>query len=337
LSTTARHRGIRASRVAPMLVATLSAFASASAHAQAAAALHEIFLTFDQVSQQLTIAVGNALGTHEIETVVNVLYSALALGLFVWRFAGFALRGFNVLDLMTLTLTLFFVYILLTSYKEIIPPIFEAGAYVANLLGNGISGITGSTSMAESIFQMITQVDFSPSCSDLECLGSQILSIPASILAYVLIIVLGIIATLVELWTSWGFEIAYAVGWLTVPCLLLERLSFLFDGWLKFFFGMIVYVVVAKVNLALVLLGLEIMFGVAEGTGQVAPVHVSVGGFFDVVGMVVFMVVGIASLYSTGRFASSIVNSAGGGGIGEIVQKAASTAATIAGAAVAVL
>jgi hypothetical protein len=224
-----------------------------------------------------------------------------------------------------------------TGYKAIFPPIFEAGRYVADLLGNGISGRDGSVTLAESIFRMITQVDFSPSCGGLECLGSQLLSIPAAILAYALVIVLGIIATLVELWTLWGFEIAYAVGWLTVPFMMFERLSFLFDGWLKFFFGMIVYVVVAKINLALVLLGLEILFGVAHGTTDIPAVHVSVGGFFDVVGMVVFLIVGIASLYSTGRFASAIVNSAGGGGVGEVVQKAASTAATIAGAAVAVL
>ena len=32
------------------------------------------------------------------------------------------------------------------------------------------------------------------------------------------------------------------------------------------FFGMLMYVIVAKVNLALVLLGLEVMFGIAHGT-----------------------------------------------------------------------
>ncbi|CAN7510554.1 type IV secretion system protein [Rhizobacter sp. LjRoot28] len=300
-------------------------------------ALHEIFLAFERVSDQITTAVGNALGTAQVELVVNVLFSGLALGLFVWRFAGFALRGFDMMELLTLMMTIFFVYVLLTSYKAIFPPMFEGGRYVAEVLGTGISGRDGSVSMAEAIFTMAIQGDFNAGCDNLGCLGREFLSIPATLAAYVVVIILGIIATLVELWTLWGFQIAFAIGWVTIPFLLFERLSFLFDGWLKFFFGIIVYVIVAKVNLALVLLGLEIMFGVAHGSTTVPEVSVTVNGFFDLMGMFVFMIVGIATLYSTGKFASAIVNSAAGGGVGEVVQKAAQAAATVAGAAVAAL
>lgn len=299
-------------------------------------ALHEIFLAFERVSDQITAAVGNALGTAQVELVVNVLFSGLALGLFVWRFAGFALRGFDMMELLTLMMTIFFVYVLLTSYKAIFPPMFEGGRYVAEVLGTGISGRDGSVSMAEAIFTMAIQGDFTAGCDDLGCLGREFLSIPATIAAYIIVIILGIIATLVELWTLWGFQIAFAIGWVTIPFLLFERLSFLFDGWLKFFFGIIVYVIVAKVNLALVLLGLEIMFNVPAGSA-VPEVKVTVDGFFDLIGMFVFMVVGIATLYSTGKFASAIVNSAAGGGVGEVVQKAAQATATVAGAAVAAL
>ncbi|MGE5865888.1 MAG: type IV secretion system protein [Rhizobacter sp.] len=299
-------------------------------------ALHEIFLAFERVSDQITAAVGNALGTAQVELVVNVLFSGLALGLFVWRFAGFALRGFDMMELLTLMMTIFFVYVLLTSYKAIFPPMFEGGRYVAEVLGTGISGRDGSVSMAEAIFTMAIQGDFTAGCDDLGCLGREFLSIPATIAAYIIVIILGIIATLVELWTLWGFQIAFAIGWVTIPFLLFERLSFLFDGWLKFFFGIIVYVIVAKVNLALVLLGLEIMFNVPAGSA-VPEVKVTVDGFFDLIGMFVFMLVGIATLYSTGKFASAIVNSAAGGGVGEVVQKAAQATATVAGAAVAAL
>jgi hypothetical protein len=302
------------------------------AHAASLPALHEVFVVFDQITQQVTDTIGNALGTHEIETVVNVLFTALALGLFVWKFAGYALRGFDMLDLMSLMMTLFFVYLLLSLYKAVFPPIFGAGRYVSQVLGGGISGRPPTENLAEAIFGMVVQVDFHAECELFDCLGSGILSWIAALFAYVIVIFLGIIATLVELWTMWGFQIAFAVGWITVPFLLFERLSFLFDGWLKFFFGMLMYVIVAKVNLALVLLGLEVMFGIAHGTGlppaQTVPVQ---NGFFDIVGMLVFLFVGIATLYSTGKFASAIVANAAGGGVGEVVQRVAAAAAATAG------
>ena len=306
--------------------------------AQAASlpALHQVFTVFEQMTQKITTAVGHALGTPEISTVVNVLFTALALGLFVWRFAGYALRGFDMQDLMSLMLTIFFVYLILASYGLVFPAIFGAGRHVSNLLGAGISGRDPSVSLAETIFGMVVQVDFKADCQLFDCMGSGIMSWIAALFAYVVVILLGIMATLVELWTLWGFQIAFAVGWLTVPFLMFERLSFLFDGWLKFFFGMLIYVIVAKVNLALVLLGLEVMFGIAHGSGLPSTQTLNVRGFFDIVGMMVFLFVGIASLWSSGKFASAFVQNAAGGGVGEAVQKVAQTTARAAGTVAAI-
>lgn len=292
--------------------------------------LHEIFQSFEQMSQQMTTAVGNALGTKQIETVVNVLFTSLALGMFVWKFAGYALRGFDMLDLLTTMLMIAFVHFLITGYKTIFPPIFDAGRYVADILGNGLAGVKGG-SMAEAIFQTLLRLDIHPDCDGWDCVGKNILALPATVTAYLMAVVLGIIATLVELWTLWGFQIAFAVGWVTVPFLLFERLSFLFDGWLKFFFGMIIYVIVAKVNLAIVMLGLQVMMNAAGDGALVLPVI----GFFNLIGMFVFVTVSICTLFCTGKFASAIVNNAAGGGVGDAVQKIASTAVSVARIAIA--
>jgi type IV secretory pathway TrbL component len=230
-----------------------------------------------------------------------------------------------MLDLLTLMLTIAFVHFLLSGYRLVFPPIFDAGRHVADVLGNGIGGVDG-TSMAEAIFRALLRLDLNPACDSWDCIGKDIMTLPATVFAYVMAVVLGIIATLVELWTLWGFQIAFAVGWVTVPFLLFERLSFLFDGWLKFFFGMIIYVLVAKVNLALVLIGLKVMLNLA-GEGAFP---VSVTGFFNLVGMFVFVAVSICTLFCTGKFASAIVNNAAGGGVGDAVKKIASTAATVA-------
>ena len=281
---------------------------AAPAHAADVPVLTEIFKDFQSITDQVTDHINTALGLPSIGQIVHVLFSALALGLFVWRFAGFALRGFDLLDILELMLTIFFVYILLRSYREIFPAIFGAGRHVADLIASALIGVDSKKSLAESIFGLLFNFSFEPSCSGTDCVGSGILSIVAAIVTYVAIIVLGIIAALVELWTVWGFQIAFAVGWVTIPLLLYERLAFVFDGWLKFFFGMLIFTLVAKVNLALVLLGLQMVSG---NNGQK---KIQVDGFFDVLGILVFVVVGIYTLFCTERFASTIVSSAGAGG-----------------------
>ena len=311
-------------------VGLLAWTAPAGAASNAGAAVHEVFLTFERITQQIGDAVSTALGTDQVSLVVNVLFAAISLGLFVWRFAGFALRGFDMLGLMTLMMTIFFVYLLLTGYQAIFPPIIEASRFVSDTIANAITGREAGMTLAESIFRMLLTIHLEVDCgaSMLNSFGAGLLGIPAVIFGYVMLVALGVTATLVELWSLWGFQIAVALGWVTIPFLMVERLSFLFDGWLKFFFGMAVYVIVAKINLALVLLGLQLMFGLAPGVdGRPIPVD----SFFDLMGLAAFTVVGIATLYSTGRFAAAIVQGAGGGGIGEMVQKTAQRAAQAVG------
>lgn len=289
--------------------------------------LDQVFGSFKSISDKMTANVDTALVSPKVEQIVNVLFTAMALSLFVWKFAGFALRGFSLLEIIELTLTIFFVYILITGYREIFPAIFSGGLKIADTIGNDLYSGDPSMTMAESIFGLLYTMKFHMNCSGLDCIGTQILAVIATFVVQVMVIILGLVATLVQLWVQWGFEIAYAVGWVMIPFMLYERLAFLFDGWLKFFIGMIVYAIVAETNLGLTLLGIQMLLGGADGTSQAAPATVEVSGFFDVIGLLVFLVVGILMLMRTAAIAANIVSSAGGGGVGDIVRKAASGAA----------
>jgi hypothetical protein len=262
--------------------------------------------------------------------VANVLFTTLALSFFIWKFVGFAFRGFDVMDILEVMLTIGFVFTLQSSYQIIFPAIFSAGRFIGDAIGSGILAAPPGGSLAEAMMGMFARANFEPQCGNpLQCLAEGLPTLIAALLATVAVILLGAVAVLVELWTIWGFAIAYAIGWVTIPFLMYERLSFLFEGWLKFFFGVTVYAIVAKANLALVFLGIELVLGLTPGVNGAAP-HTTVTGLFDVLGLLVFVAVGIFSLTATGSFASSIVMGAGGGGVGGMVQSAARAGANAA-------
>ena len=85
--------------------------------------LHDIFVTLREANDAMTAHVSTALTSAGIGMVVHVLFASLSLFLFVWKFIGFALRGFDLVDLLELMLTKGFVYQLLTGYRGLMPAI----------------------------------------------------------------------------------------------------------------------------------------------------------------------------------------------------------------------
>jgi TrbL/VirB6 plasmid conjugal transfer protein len=299
----------------------LLAFAALPAHAASAPAQYPLDQAFDALDKfrvAMDAQVAKALTTDAVKNVANTLFVALATSYFIWTFAGFALRGFDMLALLETMMTILFVLLLMTSYSTIVTTIFGGGRSIATLLGTSIIGAAADTSLSQAILENFSRMSFEPMCDGglLGCLGSGILAMVATVLGWVLLILLGVLAVLIDLWVTWSFEIAFAVGWVTIPFMLYERLGFLFDGWLKFFMGTIVYALVANANIALVYLSIQMMLGSGPVKGGEVPATIQVSGIFDVMGLLVMVAVGIYSLLSTGSFASAIVGGAAGGGGG---------------------
>lgn len=279
--------------------------------------LHDIFVSLRKVSDTMNASIGTALGTAQISRIINVLFASLATLLFVWKFSGFALRGFDLMEILELMFTIFYVYLFLTAYRTLIPGIAEAGRFIGDALAGTIGGATGKATLAESIFSMLLQLTLRPNCEGLlGCAnGAGLLAIGTAMLGFVAIITLGIIATIVETWMQWCFMVAYAFGWFTIPFLLFRQLSFLFDGWLKFFMGVIMFDLVAKITLAIVLLCFKVIQEAAPGsTGATIDVHRP----FDLIALFLFIVVGAVILTATGRFATALT--AGVSGVTGVMQ-----------------
>jgi hypothetical protein len=278
--------------------------------------LHDIFVSLRTAGDQMTTHVANALVTPQIKLVMNTLFMSLAVLLFVWKFAGFALRGFDLVDALELSFSVFFVYIMLSSYTTLVQAIATAGSAIGDALGGAISGADDNQTLAESIFSLLLQLTLLPKCGGLlDCIKWGWLSIQTVMVADIAILLLGVVATVVEVWMHWSVQIAYGVGWVTIPLLLVRSLSFLFDGWLKFFLAAIFYDIIAKVTLAMVLLSFRVLTNRAPGAnGATIEVH----GPMDIVPLFLFIFVGVILLTATGKLANAVV--AGTSGVGGVLQ-----------------
>jgi len=124
-----------------------------------------------------------------------------------------------------------------------------------------------------------------------------------------------LLAVLTVTWAIWGYSLAKMIGWMFIPMLMFQRLEWLFSGWLRLFFGFLLYNVIARVNLVLVALILKNLLGATSiSPTQDMPFQMAMTSIYDVAGVLVFLVVAVLALISTGKFASTIAGSGGGGG-----------------------
>ena len=146
-------------------------------------------------------------------------------------------------------------------------------------------------------------------------------------------LLLSVFAYVSVIWGFWGFTLAKLVGLIFIPTLLYERLSWLFDGWLRFFIGFLVYYIIARLNVVLVACSIALYFGIGIPFTATpgAPIELPfMASIFDALGVFVYMFVGLLSLFSTGKFAATIVSGAAGGGMGQAAQGAAQAVAKLA-------
>jgi len=132
------------------------------------------------------------------------------------------------------------------------------------------------------------------------------------------------------IWGFWGFTLAKLIGLTFFPTLLTQRFNWLFDGWLRFYAGFLMYYIIARLNVVLVAISLAVYFNVQLTPNPGPPVELPMmSSLFDAIGIFTFMFVGLLSLFSTGKFAATIIAGAGGGGMGSAVLGASRTAARL--------
>ncbi len=290
----------------------------------------------------------------DVRRISRTLFLAMAISLLVWKAVGWALRGFDLADMFFTASQITICATLMAALPTLLPAAFEGAVFIGGALMSGITGVplpTGEeASIPTMIMKMMSKWSFAPSCTESKgfigmvekflnvCLLTNFAAVMASVFASIIAIVLGIASLIVNVWGFWGFALALSTGLIFVPFMLYERLQFLFDGWVKFFFGFLIYVIVAHVNLALV--AAVVLDYLASDVaslmaGRGPQTHVPVPNFTGMLGLLMFMGVGIFTLSATGGFASAMVSGAGGGGV-KFGQMARAASAFVGGAAVAV-
>jgi len=225
-----------------------------------------------------------------------------------------------------LVLTVGIVKVLLDYYDPLTSAFWAWSIGFAEGIQYAAVGTTDLFFLPSYLFNICKGLNF----SDANILTSGATVILAIVLGTIFSAVLAICAVLTSCWAIWSYSVAKIVGWMFVPTLMFDRLSFLFDGWLKFFFSSLLYNIVARANLVLVAIVIKSMVGASSiYPASTDTYQIVVDSFQDVLGLGCFLVISILALISTGKFASAIVGgvSMGGGSIVRTAVRAATKGA----------
>lgn len=135
---------------------------------------------------------------------------------------------------------------------------------------------------------------------------------------------LSVLSFIVNLWCLWQFSVGKLIGFFTVPLLLSKKFSFIFDGWLRFIFGAIVYGIIARINVVLTALLVRTYFQLPSYTAPPEAIPLNVQALPQMVGLIAFCGIAVLALIQTGRFAQAIIS--GASGFGDSLQTAARVA-----------
>lgn len=278
---------------------------------------------FDSFISGVNTKVANVLTSPIVMQDVMLLFNFFAVLLVIWTMYLYAFGKGTIVDLLSTAILIMMVKVLMGQFSVLTTAIWSAGnGYVSSvqtaLLGNGDLFFAPTF-----IANLINSLDFSAS-PVVNFVNGFIAGIYIAIIT-VITFLLSALAYFATIWAFWGYTIAKLIGLLFVPFLLYERLSWLFDGWLRFFFGFIVYAIVARLNIALVALAIAAYFGVTPALGVMTPITVApISSITQVFGLFVFCMVGLLAIVSTGSFVSTIVGgSASSTGIGSMLSRGA--------------
>lgn len=280
----------------------------------------------DQIIQRVSAVVEGG----ELHHIAAKLFVVLALTLFVFKCMSWALRGFRLDELVHTVVRIMLTGFMLASFTVIVPAAFNAALFVGQVLLAGITGIAQGSPEALTLPTTFVEVlvrygvQISPNCHlgmnpfhVLACIKEGAITIVAALAISVVLTFLCIAILLVDIWGFWLYAIALAIGPVLLPFTLYERLAFLFEGWLRFFFGTVIYIILARVNLALVAVAIMAFWGSTPSAlgSFTVPTLPPIDDITNILGLMLFASVGIFTLLATGRFASTVVAGAAAGGL----------------------
>jgi hypothetical protein len=256
------------------------------------------------------VALKKTLTDGELASFVDKEWTFFTVILLLGLIGRYAMRGVQVEEILVTLLMIAGTRILLNNYDSLTSALWGWSEGIAGGIQRAFTGSTNAFFLPGYINNIIEGIKSSE--ADLFGTVTQILG---AVIATLMAFILSMLAFLVNVWALWGYTLAKIVGWVFIPFLLFRRLSMLFDGWLRLFFGFLVYAIIARANLLLVTLAVNAYFGIPIGTIPIKPTYnFDFQTLSEVFGLLAFLLIGILSLISTGRFAATIASGAVGAG-----------------------
>lgn len=265
------------------------------------------------------VALQNILKDGELAGFVDKEWTFFVVILLVGLISRYAMRGVEIEEILVTLLMIAGTRILLNNYDALTSALWGWSEGVAGGIQRAITGDTSPFFLPGYINNVMdgintAEVDIWDTLKYALC----------SIAVTVLVFILSLLSFVVNVWSLWGYTLAKMIGWVFIPFLLFRRLSMLFDGWLRLFLGFLVYAIIARANLLLVTLAINAYFGIPTGTIPIKPTYnFDFATLSEVFGLLAFLLIGILSLISTGRFAATVAS--GSIGVGDSLRTVAGT------------
>lgn len=308
-----------------MMLTINSAFAAKPD--QSSSAIADGFNKFVNKIDSLTTA-----GVQQPDFVefVDYLFLSLATILCILTMYKWSFGATGLVDIFTTVILILMVKSLMVGYLDGMAALWNIATGVAGSIQKGMVGTDDLFFAPKFLSKVMENVTFSGGSWT-----APFKAMKGALIVFVssgLMLLLSMLSYISAVWGLWGFQLAKLIGLLFFPSLLFEKISFLFDGWLRFTWGFIIYYIIARLNVVMVACSLALYLGVGIPPSQsIGPIEFpSVESVFEVFGLLTFTLVGILALFSTGKFAGTIVSGAGGGGMGSAVLGAARVAGKLA-------
>jgi hypothetical protein len=253
----------------------------------------------------------------ELNNVSLMLWKFFSVVLLIMTVVRFAMHGFDFYDLFFAVFMISITRVLMLDYDMITSALWGWSEGFATGIQKAGLGASDAFFLPRYLWNLMTNFS-TPSdnflFSPLKVMASIILALLGSVVC-----VLGFFASV---WGLYGYSLAKMIGFMFIPTLLFERLSWLFDGWVRFFFGFLIYNVIARANLMLVVIALSSFFKLSTGTPpQNSAWAWEFNSLLDLMGVLVFLSMAIIGLLSTGSFVSSIVSGSSVGSVSGGLRK----------------
>ena len=186
----------------------------------------------------------------------TTLWKFFAVILIVWTMTIYVMRGADFSELFTVIFMIMITHILMINFDSITSALWSWSEAFATGIQKSAIGVSDEFFAPRYIWNLVTSFSWS---------AENFLLHPQNVFAAIMLslasVGISVLAFFASVWALWGYSIAKIIGLMFVPTLLFDWLSWLFDGWLRFFFGFLLFNVIAKANLMIAIIALSAYFG----------------------------------------------------------------------------